>query len=85
MNDEIKKEVQEINENVEFIRVKIGGGWHALFRGMLSGFGYIMGAFVALLIIGWMLNVVGIIPAFSRQADAWRQTLQQSSAKVQPK
>lgn len=82
MNEEIKRDVEEINENVEKILIKTGGYWTSFFRGLLTGFGSVIGAFIALLIIGWVLNVVGIIPAFSRQADTWRQSLQQTSTKA---
>ncbi len=86
MNEEIEKQVEEISQNVELIRIKTGGSWTAFFRGILTGFGSVIGAFVAILIIGWALNVVGIIPAFKQQAESWRQVfLQASSRQVQTK
>ena len=81
MNDEIQRQVEEINENVEIIRIKTGGNWTAFFRGVLAGFGSVVGAFIAILIIGWVLNIVGIIPAFRQQANNWRDTFLQASGK----
>jgi hypothetical protein len=78
MNDnDLGSQVAEIRETVSQINRRIGGSWHALWRGILTGFGYLLGAFVAILIIGVILNIVGIIPAFKQQVTSFKDALQQ--------
>ena len=77
IDPELNKQLNEINLGIERVSHKIGGSWYAFFRGLLTGFGYVLGAFAAVLLIGWMLNVIGIIPAFKKYADQWRGVLQQ--------
>lgn len=49
--------------------------WRSFVNGMLSGLGSIFGVVLALTIIGWILNTVGVIPAFQHQAGEWKQLL----------
>jgi hypothetical protein len=79
MNDnELKKAVESINQNVERISERIGGRWAAMGRGVLTGFGSVVGAGLAILIIGFILNVIGVIPAFREQSELWREALKQT-------
>lgn len=34
-------------------------------RGIIYGFGYVVGAIIIIAIIGWILNQIGVIPAFA--------------------
>ena len=81
MNEnDLNKSITELNDNIERLSHRIGGNWAMLWRGILSGFGYVFGALVAILIIGWILNVVGIIPAFKTEVDSLKNTLQQAQS-----
>jgi tetrahydromethanopterin S-methyltransferase subunit F len=76
MNDfDSKAAIQRISEQVENINYRIGGRWSWLGRGILQGFGSIIGAALAILLIGWFLNVIGVIPAFKQQATVWREAV----------
>jgi hypothetical protein len=81
-NNNLNHQVEHVNEQLELIRKQIGTGWTALWKGMLYGLGSVIGAAVAVIIIGWFLNVIGVIPAFQRQADLWRQAFQQTQRSV---
>jgi hypothetical protein len=72
--------VREIETNIEQINHKVGGSWKALFRGILTGFGSVVGAALAIILIGWVLNFIGIIPAFRTQVDELRDSLKQTQA-----
>lgn len=77
IDPELKASLTEINKNL----VKIsgsGGKWNSFFNGALSGFGYIIGVLIALAALGWILNVVGVIPALKQQVSQWQQILEQS-------
>lgn len=63
----------------DLIKISRGTGWwRSLLHGLFSGFGYVLGFVVALVVLGWALNVIGIIPAFRREVDDWRKLLQQT-------
>ena len=82
MNEnDVNKQIADIRDSVEQINHRIGGGWTTLWRGILSGLGYVLGALIALIIIGWVLNVIGIIPAFKQQVNSLKDSLQQASSK----
>ncbi len=55
--------------------------WKSLLHGLLGGFGYVIGFLVALAALGFLLNIIGIIPAFRREVDNWRTLLQQTQQK----
>lgn len=80
-NDEQLQQLKEINENLSAINRKTGGNLASFWRGVLTGFGYLLGALIAVLIVGWVLNVIGIIPAFSDQVDSLREALDAARTK----
>jgi hypothetical protein len=55
---EIKRELKAIESNTSI------GNW--FWHGILSGAGWIVGSLIALLIIGWGLSFLGIIPGLNR-------------------
>lgn len=83
-DQEFQKQIENINLNVEKINHRVGGSAMALWRGVLAGFGYVIGAFIAILIIGWVLNAIGVIPAFKAQVESLKDTLQQAQTRQVP-
>jgi len=76
LDPDIKREIDQINKNLVDIR-KNGGVWKSFFRGVLSGFGSILGVAIALAALTWILNIVGVIPALKNQVNQFQQTLEQ--------
>ena len=77
LDPELKQYLETLNGNV----VKAGQGlpwWRSLLHGAMSGLGSVVGVAIAVVLVGWLLNIIGIIPAFQREADSWRQLLQQT-------
>lgn len=77
LDPELKQYLETLNGNV----VKVSQGlpwWRSLLHGAMSGLGSVVGVAIAVVLVGWLLNIIGIIPAFQREADSWRQLLQQS-------
>lgn len=66
------KQVKEIDQKLGKIANRLGNVWLSFGKGVLSGFGYVLGAGLALILIGWFLNVIGVIPAFQETANEWR-------------
>lgn len=74
MLDQLKdKRLEELNTNLEGINRKMGNYKAAFGRGVLSGFGYILGAGLAVILIGWFLTVIGVVPALKNTSDEWRE------------
>lgn len=77
MLDQLKeKKLEELNTNLEGINRKMGNLWFAFGVGLLRGFGSILGAGIAVILIGWFLNVIGVIPALQNSATQWREAFQ---------
>jgi hypothetical protein len=51
-------------------------------KGIFYGAGYIVGAVLIIIIIGWILNIIGVIPAFNDQVELFRKALERIGAPV---
>ena len=78
---ELKTELEKVNRSLVGIFHKTESLWRAFVRGVLHGMGSIIGVVLAVLMIGWILNSLGIIPGFKKQAlefqIMWHDTLEQ--------
>lgn len=75
---EVKQYMDSINKNLTEINKKTGSSvWRSFLTGTLSGLGSVVGVAIALAVIGWILNVVGVIPAFRAQVSHVQSTLDQ--------
>jgi hypothetical protein len=78
---DLKARLDEMNDNLVQIK-KNGGVWKSFVRGILTGIGSVLGAVVAITIVGWVLNTIGVIPGFKEQAKKfqgmWQETLEQA-------
>lgn len=80
MLDQIKdQKLEELNQNLSGINRKLGNLWFAFGKGLLTGLGSVLGAGIAIILIGWFLNVIGVIPALKNSADQWRAAFQQTT------
>jgi hypothetical protein len=50
---------------------------------MLQGVGSVVGIALAILLIGWILNALGIIPGIREQAREWQLMWKQTLEQVQ--
>ena len=83
IDPELKKELGVINENLVSLRQK-GGWWKSLLHGLMTGLGSVFGVVLALAIIGWLLNVAGVIPAFRNEANQWKELIDQAQQQRLP-
>jgi branched-subunit amino acid ABC-type transport system permease component len=80
---ELKNYLDKISKDTGFIS-KRQTAMRSFWYGVLSGFGSLLGAAVGLILIGYVLNVIGVIPALRSESDKWRATLEASTAKQIP-
>ncbi len=81
MLDNLKdKRLEELNQNLGEINRKLGSFWFSFGRGLLTGLGSVLGAGIAIILIGWFLNVIGVIPALSNTATQWREAFQSTQS-----
>ena len=80
IDPELKQHLNTINQSV--VRLDKGRWWKSLLDGILRGFGSILGVILAVLFLGWMLNVAGVIPAFKQEVEQWRKLLQDTQRQV---
>lgn len=75
--DDFKKEITEIKAELKNISSHTHHPvWKSFFTGMLSGLGSVVGVTIAIAIIGWVLNTIGVIPAFRAQVTSWKGTIE---------
>ena len=75
-DEELRKQLVELDTQLKKISKNTGTPlWKSFVTGTLTGLGGVIGVAIALTIIGWVLNVVGVIPAFKHQVTIIEQDL----------
>ena len=68
IDPDLKNSLNEINSNLITLNNKKNPGiWRAFFQGMFSAFGYLLGLILVIVLIGWFLNQIGVLPQFQKQ------------------
>ena len=76
IDPELKLQLQTINESLAVIK-RQNLKRTSFLRGIFSGMGSVVGVALIVVVIGWVLNIVGVIPAFQATAASWKQTLEE--------
>ena len=73
IDPELKVQLDQINENLTAIKQKSGssGLVKSFFSGMFSALGYVVGLAIVVVIIGWVLQRTGLLPAFENQVKSF--------------
>lgn len=69
--DSVDEAIISINNNLKSKRL-------AFLRGTFYGFGTVLGAGMAVIIIGYLLNMIGVIPQFRDEVTQWRKVFEQN-------
>ncbi len=75
IDPELKTHLETIEKEVVTLRKKMTALPLVFMRGTVNGAGYVVGAALVLTLIGWALNVVGVIPAFTQGVTEFRASV----------
>ncbi len=70
--EKIESELKEIKLQQK------GSRWQSLRNGLWQGAGAIIGGVAAVIVLGWILSFLGVIPGFGEMAHYIQQAFQQS-------
>lgn len=82
IDPELKNDLEDIEEKLSYMDKVASGTWRTLWRGVIYGAGYAIGAIVIIVVVGWILDVVGVIPALNNQVAEFRMALEHIGATV---
>lgn len=69
MADPELQQLKEIKKELSKIQERTASPKQAFIHGILYGAGALVGGILAVVLIGWVLNVLGIIPGFGELAE----------------
>lgn len=70
LDPELKEKLDLINKNLEMMNINIfPTRWKLFVQGLWRAVGYLVGLLLAVALLGWMLNIIGIVPIFQEVAD----------------
>ena len=75
IDPELRKDLKKLEVELSDLNKATTGMWSTLWRGFVYGAGYTIGAVVIIVVIGWILNAIGVIPAFGHQVAEFRAAL----------
>lgn len=80
---ELVQEVEQLQEDIksdlEEIKTLTGDSKTWFWRGIMQGAGAILGSIFMLILLGWVLGIIGIIPGFGEISDFIRSYLDRVS------
>ena len=82
IDPELKTHLKNIEKEVVILRKEMTSLRDVFMRGLVNGAGYVVGAAIILTLIGWILNVVGIIPAFTKGVSEFRTSIDRIGGSV---
>ncbi|HYV33471.1 MAG TPA: hypothetical protein VE973_01315, partial [Candidatus Limnocylindria bacterium] len=76
---ELQRYLSGINQHLTEIKAKKSPGiWRAFFNGVFSALGYVVGLALVVVILGWILNKTGLLPAFRAQVKDFQDFMGQA-------
>ncbi len=75
IDPELKTHLENIEKEIIILRKSMTAFSLVFMRGTVNGAGYIVGAALVLTLIGWVLNIIGIIPAFTQGVTEFRASV----------
>lgn len=74
--EEINKKLEEIEVTLREIKdVLVLTRWELFVQGLWRAVGYLIGLIFAIAIIGWFLNIIGLIPFMNEFSESMKEIL----------
>ncbi len=74
----MQKQLEEINSNLVALKNKKQGVLRSFLMGMFSALGYAAGLALVIVVLGWVLNKMGLLPAFKQQVSDFQAFMDQA-------
>jgi hypothetical protein len=82
IDPELKSHLETIERELVDLKEKSTDLKHTFLRGMVYGGGYVIGAVLVITFVGWILNIVGVIPALATQVNEFRAALEHINSPI---
>jgi hypothetical protein len=76
LDPELEDNLKKIETELSHMDKASTGTGRTFWRGFIYGAGYVIGVIVIIVVVGWILDVVGIIPALNNQVAEFRMALE---------
>lgn len=77
MDDQVKEEARKVEALLDEIKSNTESKPSKSFvNGMLYGAGIVLGTIVGVVLVGWLLSILGVIPGFDVLAQRFSEILQ---------
>ncbi len=73
-NPEVKQLIK-IEKKLDAIKERTGDTRRAFFYGLLQGAGAVIGGIAAIILLGWLLSLLGVVPGFGEIAEYLREQM----------
>ncbi len=85
IDPELKQQLEAINTNLFEFKTKKGPGiWRAFFNGMFGALGYVVGIAIIVVALAWILNKIGVLPAFQQQMQNFSDVINAAKKMTAP-
>jgi len=82
MDEERNKKIDEIETTLKDIKnILIRTRWEMFVEGLWKAVGYFIGLTLAIIIAGWVLNMIGVIPFMSEFSENMKEVLNVAKGK----
>ena len=82
IDPKLEKDLKEIKTELLHMDKATNGTWRTLWRGVVYGAGYVLGAIAIIVVVGWLLDIIGVIPALNNQVAEFRMALERIGGTV---
>lgn len=76
IDQELKTHLENIEKELTTLHNDYKSLSNSFKRGIFYGAGYVIGVVLIIVLVGWILNIVGVIPAFNAQVKDFRAALE---------
>lgn len=76
IDPELKTHLETIEKELVTLHKDLNSLSASFRKGIFYGAGYVIGIIFIIVVVGWVLNIIGVIPAFNDQVNAFRVALE---------